>query len=69
VFLKISIIGSTVFLILVIGMYFGVYNEIEEISIQKEPEYMSIKNGNQTILFEVEDVQGVKLAKWANGDL
>lgn len=50
-------------------MYFGVYNEIEEISIQKEPEYMSIKNGNQTILFEVEDVQGVKLAKWANGDL
>ena len=69
VFLKISIIGSTVFLILVIVMYFGVYNEIEEISIQKEPEYMSIKNGNQTILFEVEDVQGVKLAKWANGDL
>ena len=50
-------------------MYFGVYNEIEEISIQKEPEYMSIKNGNQTILFEVEDVQGVKLTKWANGDL
>jgi hypothetical protein len=67
--LKISIIGSTVFLILVVVIYFGVYYELEGISVQKEPEYMSIKGEGKTILFEVEDFQGVKLTKWANGEL
>ena len=67
--LKISIIGSTVFLILVVGIYFGFYHELEEILVQKEPEYMSVKSEGKTILFEVENFQGVKLTRWANGEL
>jgi len=56
-------------LILVVGIYFGFYHELEEILVQKEPEYMSVKSEGKTILFEVEDFQGVKLTKWANGEL
>jgi len=36
-----------------VGIYFGFYDELEEISVEKEPEYMSIKNEGKTILFEV----------------
>ena len=56
-------------MILVVVIYFGVYYELEGISVQKEPEYMSIKGEGKTILFEVEDFQGVKLTRWANGEL
>lgn len=52
-----------------VGIYFGFYDELEEISVEKEPEYMSIKNEGKTILFEVEDFQGIKLTRWANGEL
>jgi hypothetical protein len=67
--LKISIVAIPVFLILITGIYFGYYGETENSSVQKEPEYMSIKAEGKTILFEVEDIQGVKLTKWANGNL
>ena len=56
-------------MILVVGIYFGFYHELEEILVQKEPEYMSVKSEGKTILFEVENFQGVKLTRLANGEL
>jgi len=66
---KIVILATSVLLVISIGVYFQFFNELEEIPIQEERPYLPITINDETILYEIYQIDGENFIIYATTNL
>jgi hypothetical protein len=66
---KIVILATSLLLVISIGFYFQFFNELEEIPIQEERPYLPITINDETILYEIYQIDGENFIIYATTNL